>query len=158
MGRLDVISRWLISTRAAVLIMTFISATIAGLLALRAGVSSTSVYWLLVVVGLVFAHALNNLLNDLTDFERGVDKDNYFRTQYGPQPLQQGLMTRKELLTYAAVTGLIALAAGLYLVHAARAGWPGCSWPPAPFSSSSTPGRSNTSAWARSPSSSSGDR
>jgi 1,4-dihydroxy-2-naphthoate octaprenyltransferase len=114
-GRLDVISRWLISTRAAVLIMTFISATIAGLLALRAGVFNP-VYWFLVVVGLVFAHALNNLLNDLTDFERGVDKDNYYRTQYGPQPLQQGLMNRKELLTYAAVTGLIALAAGLYLV------------------------------------------
>ena len=32
---LDVISRWLISTRAAVLIMTFISATIGGLLAAR---------------------------------------------------------------------------------------------------------------------------
>jgi 1,4-dihydroxy-2-naphthoate octaprenyltransferase len=113
--RLDVISRWLISTRAAVLIMTFISASIAGLLALRAGVFN-GLYWLLVAVGLVFAHALNNLLNDLTDYERGVDKDNYYRTQYGPQPLQQGLMTRKELLTYAAVTGLIALAAGLYLV------------------------------------------
>ena len=35
--RLDVISRWLISTRAAVLIMTFISATIAGILAARDG-------------------------------------------------------------------------------------------------------------------------
>jgi 1,4-dihydroxy-2-naphthoate octaprenyltransferase len=31
--KLDVISRWLIATRAAVLIMTFISAAIAGLLA-----------------------------------------------------------------------------------------------------------------------------
>lgn len=113
--RLDVVSRWLISTRAAVLIMTFISAAISGLLALRAGVFNP-VYWLLVVIGLVFAHALNNLLNDLTDYERGVDKDNYYRTQYGPQPLQQGLMDRKQLLSYAAVTGLIALAAGLYLV------------------------------------------
>ena len=34
---LDFISRWLISTRAAVLVMTFISAGIAGLQALRAG-------------------------------------------------------------------------------------------------------------------------
>ena len=113
--RLDIISRWLISTRAAVLIMTFISATIAGLLALRAG-QFNPLYWLLTAVGLVFAHALNNLLNDLTDFERGVDKGNYFRTQYGPQVIEQGLMTRKELLGYAAVTGAIALAAGLYLV------------------------------------------
>ncbi len=113
--RLDIISRWLISTRAAVLIMTFISATIGGLLAARDGLFNW-LYWLLVVIGLVFAHALNNLLNDLTDYDRGVDRDNYFRTQYGPQAIQQGLMTRRQMLTYAAITGLIALAAGAYLV------------------------------------------
>ncbi len=114
--RLDVISRWLISTRAAVLIMTFISATIAGILAWGAG-HFNFLYYLLLVIGLVFAHATNNLLNDLTDYERGVDRDNYFRTQYGPQALEQGLMTKRELLTYAAITGLIALAAGGYLVY-----------------------------------------
>src|SRR5512135_857821 len=113
--RLDVISRWLISSRAAVLIMTFFSATIAGILAFGAGKFNLLNY-LLLVIGLVFAHATNNLLNDLTDYKRGVDRDNYFRTQYGPQALEQGLMTRRELLVYAAVTGLIALAAGAYLV------------------------------------------
>ncbi len=113
--RLDVISRWLISTRAAVLIMTFFSATIAGILAYSAGMFNWLNY-LLLVIGLVFAHATNNLLNDLTDYERGVDRDNYFRTQYGPQALEQGLMTKRELLVYAGVTGLIALAAGAYLV------------------------------------------
>ncbi|MEN6482787.1 MAG: prenyltransferase, partial [Anaerolineaceae bacterium] len=35
--RLDVVSRWLVSTRAAVLLMTFFSAAIAGLLAARDG-------------------------------------------------------------------------------------------------------------------------
>lgn len=113
--RLDIISRWLISTRAAVLIMTFISATIAGIMAVAAG-QFNFLNYLLLVIGLVFAHATNNLLNDLTDYDRGVDRDNYFRTQYGPQALESGLMTRRELLTYAAVTGLIALAAGAYLV------------------------------------------
>lgn len=113
--RLDVISRWLISTRAAVLIMTFFSATIAGILAFGAGMFN-GLNYLFLVIGLVFAHATNNLLNDLTDYERGVDRDNYFRTQYGPQALEQGLMTKRELLTYAAITGLIALAAGAYLV------------------------------------------
>ncbi len=116
-ARLDVISRWLISTRAAVLIMTFVSATIAGILAIAAG-QFNFWYYLLLVIGLVFAHATNNLLNDLTDYDRGVDRDNYFRTQYGPQALQSGLMTRRELLTYAAVTGLIALVAGAILVFA----------------------------------------
>ena len=73
--------------------------------------------WLLLVIGLIMAHATNNLLNDYTDHVRGVDKDNYFRAQYGPQPLEHGLMTTRQLLTYAAVTGLIALAAGAYLVY-----------------------------------------
>lgn len=113
--RLDIISRWLISTRAAVLIMTFVSATIAGIMAYGSGQFNLLNY-ILLVIGLVFAHATNNLINDLTDYDRGVDRDNYFRTQYGPQALQQGLMTRKELLIYAGVTGLIALVAGSYLV------------------------------------------
>ncbi len=113
--KLDVISRWLIATRAAVLLMTFISAAIPGLLALRTGQFDLG-RWLLLVFGLIFAHATNNLLNDYTDYKRGVDKDNYFRTQYGPQPLQSGLMSERELLTYAAITGAIAVAAGIPLV------------------------------------------
>src|SRR5512141_2948561 len=113
--KLDVVARWLVSTRAVVLVMTFISATIPALLALRTGQFDLLRY-LLLVVGLIFAHATNNLLNDYTDFKRGVDKNNYFRTQYGPQPLESGLMSEKELLTYAAVTGAIAIAAGLPLV------------------------------------------
>jgi 1,4-dihydroxy-2-naphthoate polyprenyltransferase len=118
--QLDFISRWLISTRAAVLIMTFISAGIAGLLAVRAG-EFNLLHWVLLVIGLVFAHATNNLLNDLTDYSRGVDENNYYRTQYGPQPLEQGLWSKKTHLLYAGVTGLIALAAGAYLV--AVNGW-----------------------------------
>ena len=113
-SRLDVISKWLIATRAAVLIMTFISAAIAGIFAWRAGLFNFGV-WLLVAVGLVMAHATNNLLNDLTDYRKGVDKDNYFRTQYGAQPIQQGLWTERQLLTYAAVTGAVALACGVAL-------------------------------------------
>ena len=112
---LDVISRWLIATRSAVLVMTFISAAIAGLLAARDG-QFHLLPWLLVTVGLLFAHATNNLVNDFTDHLKGVDKDNYFRAQYGPQPLEHGLMTRNQVLLYIAVTGLIALAAGVVLV------------------------------------------
>lgn len=112
---LDVISRWLIATRSAVLVMTFMSAAIAGLLAARDGRFDLSL-WLLVTVGLLFAHATNNLVNDFTDHVKGVDKDNYFRAQYGPQPLEHGLMTRGQVLLYTAVTGLIALGAGAVLV------------------------------------------
>ncbi|OGN91225.1 MAG: ubiquinone biosynthesis protein UbiA, partial [Chloroflexi bacterium RBG_13_48_10] len=58
----------------------------------------------------------NNLLNDYTDYNRGVDQDNYYRAQYGPQPLVHGLMTKRQHLTYAGVTGAIALIFGLILV------------------------------------------
>ena len=95
--------------------MTFISASIAGILALRAG-EFNLVRWLALVVGLIMAHALNNLLNDLVDYRKGVDHNNYFRTQYGSQPLEQGLWTERQLLTYAAVTGAIALACGVVLM------------------------------------------
>ncbi len=113
--QLDVISKWLISTRAAVLIMTFISAALAGLFAWRDGTFSL-LPWLALTLGLILAHASNNIFNDFTDFVRGVDKDNYFRTIYGAQPIASGLMTRRQHLTYFAVTGLLALACGLYLI------------------------------------------
>jgi 1,4-dihydroxy-2-naphthoate octaprenyltransferase len=112
---LDIISKWLIATRAAVLIMTFISAAIAGILAYQQDMFNFWL-WLLVTIGLLMAHATNNLFNDITDYYKGVDKDNYYRSQYGPQPLVHGLLSKKQMFTYAIVTGLIALSiAGLLL-------------------------------------------
>src|SRR5512132_1765005 len=113
--QLDVISKWLISTRAAVLIMTFISAALAGLFAWRDH-SFSFLPWLALTVGLILAHASNNIFNDFTDFVRGVDKDNYYRNIYGAQPVASGLMTKRQHLTYFAVTVFLALVLGLYLV------------------------------------------
>ncbi len=112
---LDLVSRWLIATRSAVLVMTFTSAAFAGLLAWKAGAFDAG-RWLLVTLGLLLAHATNNLVNDLTDHWKGVDKDNYFRTQYGPQPVESGLLTTRQLMVYIAVTGLAAVAIGAWLV------------------------------------------
>ncbi len=64
--QLDIIARWLIATRASVLLMTLSSAVIGGLLAWRDG-HVDGLLLLLVVIGLLFAHACNNLVNDLTD-------------------------------------------------------------------------------------------
>jgi len=113
--KLDVISKWLISTRAVVLIMTFLSGAFAGIFAFRVG-KFDWLKWLHLTLGLIFSHATNNLLNDYTDYNRGVDQDNYYRAQYGPQPLVHGLMTKRQHLTYAGVTGAIALVFGLILV------------------------------------------
>ncbi len=118
--RLDIVSRWLISSRAAVLIMTFLSAALAGIFAARDG-AFHFLPWLALTFGLIMAHASNNIFNDFTDYVRGVDKDNYFRTMYGAQPIASGLLTRRQHLTYFAVTGFIALLAGVYLI--ATNGW-----------------------------------
>ena len=48
--------------------------------------------------GLMFAHATNNLLNDLTDSRRGIDRDNYYRNQYGVHVLEDGLLNLRQFL------------------------------------------------------------
>jgi 1,4-dihydroxy-2-naphthoate octaprenyltransferase len=68
------------------------------------------------VLGIVMAHATNNLLNDYVDHKKGVDKNNYFRSQYGPQALEHGLLSKSKFLGYIVVTGLIATLIGVYLV------------------------------------------
>lgn len=112
---LDLISRWLIATRSAVFIMTIFSAVIGGLLVVNTSKFSI-LRFVLCVVGLVFAHATNNLVNDFTDYVRGVDKDNYFRTMYGPQPLEHGLWSKKQMMIVIFWTGLIAVLCGIALI------------------------------------------
>jgi 1,4-dihydroxy-2-naphthoate octaprenyltransferase len=108
-GTLDLVSKWLISSRAAVLVMTFTSSAIAGLFAARDG-GFRILPWLFMTLGLILGHASNNLFNDYTDFVRGVDKDNYYRTMYGPQPVAHGLMTTRQLLGFFGATGAMVIA------------------------------------------------
>jgi len=104
---LDLVSKWLISSRAAVLVMTFTSSAVAGLFALRDG-RFRLLPWVVMTIGLVLGHATNNQFNDYTDFVRGVDKDNYYRSLYGPQPVAHGLLSPRQLLLYFGVTtGLV---------------------------------------------------
>jgi len=75
--------------------MTFLSAALAGIFTFSAD-QFDWMLWILVTIGLVMARATNNLLNDFTDFVKGVDQDNYYRAQYGPQPLVHGLLTKNS--------------------------------------------------------------
>ncbi len=113
-GHLDIISRWLVATRAAVFVMTATAGVIGGLLAYRQG-SFSWVIFAEAVVGIVFAHATNNLLNDLIDFRKGIDHNNYYRSLYGPHPLEHGFLTRRAFMNYIYVSGAIALALGLLI-------------------------------------------
>lgn len=118
---LDLVSRWLIATRSAVIVMTFTSSAFAGVLAWKADAFDAFLF-VLVTAGLCLAHATNNLVNDLTDHWKGVDQGNYFRTQYGPQTVEDGFLTVRQLVTYASITGGVALAIGFYLVFVSDRG------------------------------------
>ena len=110
---LDIISKWLIATRSAVTAVTVYSCIIAGMLAWRYDYFSW-LPWLIITVGLFIAHGTNNILNDYTDFTRGVDNDNYFRTQYGVHPLVQGFFTKPQQIRWFIVSGVLATLSGVY--------------------------------------------
>jgi 1,4-dihydroxy-2-naphthoate octaprenyltransferase len=110
---LDIVSKWLIATRSGVTTVTIYSCIIAGLLAWR-DKSFAWLPWLIVTIGLFIAHGTNNLLNDYIDFSRGIDKDNYFRIQYGVHPLVQGFWTKPQQLRWFAVSGMLATLSGVY--------------------------------------------
>jgi len=116
---LDVVSKWLIATRSAVTIVTLYSCGIGGLLALRDGYFSGNwvmsiVTWLIVTIGLFIAHGTNNFLNDYTDFSRGIDTDNYFRTQYGVHPLIQKFWSKDQQFKWFAISGTLAILTGIF--------------------------------------------
>ncbi|HEY5982107.1 MAG TPA: prenyltransferase [Anaerolineales bacterium] len=115
---LDVLSKWFIATRSAVGTVTLYSGLIGGLLAwqyLRShGRPFDFLTWLVLTLGLFIAHGANNLINDYTDYVRGIDKDNYFRTQYGVHPLAQGFWDKRTHLIWFGISGLLATLAGVY--------------------------------------------
>ncbi len=110
---LDLVSKWLIATRSAVTAVTVYSCIIAGALAWRDGYFSW-LPWIILTIGLFIAHGTNNLLNDYTDFSRGVDNDNYFRTQYGVHPLVQKFWTKSIQLKWFIVSGVLAALSGVF--------------------------------------------
>ena len=113
---LDPVAKWLIACRASVLFMTFTAAALGGLMAWRAGSFQWDL-WLATVIGLMFAHATNNLLNDYTDSRRGIDRDNYYRNQYGVHVLEDGLMSERQFWRYVGVTAGVALVLGGWLIY-----------------------------------------
>ncbi|MBO9362026.1 MAG: prenyltransferase [Thermoflexus sp.] len=118
---MDTVSKWLIISRCCVFPMTMISAAIGGLLAAAVG-RFEPLPFALAAVGLVLAHAANNMINDYFDLETGLDTAEYVRAQYAPHPVLSGLVTREQLLR--AILVVNALDALIALVLTAMRGWP----------------------------------
>lgn len=94
---MDSVSKWLIITRAAVFTMTATSALVGGLLAI---IVVGGIDWLnfgLAFLGLIIAHAANNMNNDFFDMTAGIDTDDYARAQYAPHPVLSGLVSKNTL-------------------------------------------------------------
>jgi 1,4-dihydroxy-2-naphthoate octaprenyltransferase len=115
---LDTIGKWLVMTRAAVFPMTIWSGTIGALLAAEASRANPAIAVnypavILAIVGLVLAHAANNLINDYFDQSQGVDTEGYVRALYAPHPVLSGWITRAGLrnaiIALTVVDGLIML-------------------------------------------------
>lgn len=118
--RADVLTRWLVIARACVFSMTITSGIIGVLLAaLQGAFNDRPLFrlWLgfLSVVGLVAAHATNNLINDWTDVRKGVDTEDYPRSQYSTHPVLGGLTTPARLLLVALGLTVLDGAIMLYL-------------------------------------------
>jgi len=114
---MDWFSKWLIVTRAAVFTMTATSGLIGGLLAIgTVGVSVNYWYLALSVIGLVIAHASNNMINDYFDLEGGVDTDEYVRALYAPHPILSGWLSKAQLRNAILLMNLLDLAILVFLV------------------------------------------
>ncbi|MGH7819572.1 MAG: prenyltransferase [Candidatus Binatia bacterium] len=119
--RVDPVSRWLILTRASVLPMTLTSGLIGGLLA--AGHPQASwLFFSVSLVGLLVAHACNNLMNDYFDFTSGVDTSVSPRALYAPHPVLAGWVSEGGLLR--AILLLNGVGAVILAVLFTVRGWP----------------------------------
>src|SRR5215470_12116997 len=119
---IDGVSRWLLITRACVFSMTITSALIGGLLAAATATAPNWGYFTLALVGLVLAHAANNMINDFFDTAGGVDTSEYTRALYAPHPLLSGLISKRGLVASIAAVNVVDLVILLALVSAR--GWP----------------------------------
>src|SRR5689334_6712296 len=119
---MDGVSRWLLITRACVFSMTLTSGLIGGLLAAATAPAPRWDLFALALVGLVVAHACNNMINDYFDTTGGVDTAEYTRALYAPHPILSGLVSKRGLVATIAAFNLLDLAILLVLVVAR--GWP----------------------------------
>jgi 1,4-dihydroxy-2-naphthoate polyprenyltransferase len=120
-AELDLVTRWIVVSRAAVLPMTLVAGLVAALLT----VGQPGLDWRLLalaILGITLAHLANNLMNDLYDTSSGSDSASYPRALYAPHPILSGLVTRRSLIVAAVAINLADLA--ILVVLTLARGWP----------------------------------
>lgn len=117
--QIDIITKWMILTRTCVFSMTFFS----GLIGLLLAATQPPINWLngiLATIGIVLAHASNNLINDYWDLAVGLDSsEDYVRAQYAPHPILSGMASKGEMIAAILFINLLDLAILIYLTLSA---------------------------------------
>jgi 1,4-dihydroxy-2-naphthoate octaprenyltransferase len=113
---LDLVSKWLIATRGTVTQLTALAGIIAGLLVWHDGRAFAALPWLAMIAGLYLAHSAENLVNDYIDYTRGVDEDNYYRSQYGVHPLVHKFWSKSDWTRWFVSAGALAALAGVFVL------------------------------------------
>ena len=111
----DRLTRLIASSRLCVIPMTVYSVLIGAALAwVFYGVVDIPATMAL-LTGFSAAHLLDNLVNDYTDYVRGLDDWGYFRSLYGPHPFLEGVLKKRDLAVVAALVAVYGGALALYL-------------------------------------------
>ncbi|MGD2201483.1 MAG: prenyltransferase [Candidatus Bathyarchaeota archaeon] len=105
---------WFLATRPWSLVMTFVSVSLAGILAFGSGSFSITLF-LMTMAGLMLAHLASNMANDWFDVKHGVDKEDSPTSQYRPHPLLTGEIPRGSFKTVVVAMYLVALSLALAL-------------------------------------------
>ncbi|GBC71309.1 1,4-dihydroxy-2-naphthoate octaprenyltransferase [Candidatus Calditenuaceae archaeon HR02] len=93
--------------------MSFVSATLAAVLAIKLAAFDASLY-LLTLAGLILLHAATNMLNDYFDVKNREDRFDVPTSRYRPHPLLTGEVGGREFLTMTVTLyGLVVLIAGV---------------------------------------------
>ena len=114
---LDTVSKWMLITRSYVFEMNIYAGMVGILLALQFVTETTSLMYYegaIIIVGLMLAHAANNMMNDFFDTLHGVDTEGYPRTEYGPHALIDNLISTKGLILAIFLCNLIDLIIAIY--------------------------------------------
>ncbi len=121
LANLDPVARFLYAARSVILVISFQSALLAGLLALTDR-QFALVPFILVVIGYVVLHAISNLSNDYFGARRGHDTDDSPRRRYTVHPLLSGAVSSRLLVTGLLVLSTVIAAIGIYFIT--LRGWP----------------------------------
>ena len=111
------VTRFLYAARSVILVISVQASLIAGLL----GITDRrfdALDFVLLLVGLVVAHAISNLSNDYFGYKRGHDTPDSPRMRYTLHPVASGALEPRQLATGISILATVGVAIAVYFAFA----------------------------------------